>query len=86
MDEGRAAFTVNPRNSESSKDEDNDEREANLFRRGIIDAGQVPAGRCGRVELDLLGDDKFLLDLAKKYSVSLQALTFRLTYLRYIAE
>ena len=38
------------------------------------------------VELDLLGDDKFLLDLAKKYSVSLQALTFRLTYLRYIAE
>jgi Zn-dependent peptidase ImmA (M78 family) len=38
------------------------------------------------VELDLLEDDKFLADLAKKYTVSLQALTFRLTYLRYIAE
>jgi hypothetical protein len=38
------------------------------------------------VELDLLGDSKFLTDLAKKYSVSLQALTFRLTYLRYITD
>jgi Zn-dependent peptidase ImmA (M78 family) len=38
------------------------------------------------VELDLLVDDKFLSDLAKKYSVSLQALTFRLTYLHYIAD
>jgi hypothetical protein len=36
------------------------------------------------VEPDLLGDSKFLTDSAKKYSFSLQALTFRLTYLRYI--
>jgi len=34
--------------------------------------------------LDLLGDSEFLVKLAKKYKVSVQALTFRLANLGYI--
>jgi Zn-dependent peptidase ImmA (M78 family) len=36
-------------------------------------------------DLDLLGDSEFLEKLAKKYKVSIQALTFRLAYLGYIS-
>jgi Zn-dependent peptidase ImmA (M78 family) len=86
LDEGRAAFTVNLRNSESSKGEDNDEREANLFAAELLMPAKFLREDLQGVELDLLVDDKFLSDLAKKYSVSLQALTFRLTYLHYIAD
>jgi Zn-dependent peptidase ImmA (M78 family) len=70
----------------SSKGEDNDEREANLFAAELLMPAKFLREDLEGVELDLLGDSKFLTDLAKKYSVSLQALTFRLTYLRYITD
>jgi Zn-dependent peptidase ImmA (M78 family) len=86
LDEGRLAYTVNLRNSESSRGEDNDEREANLFAAELLMPAKFLREDLEGLELDLLGDSKFLTDLAKKYSVSLQALTFRLTYLRYITD
>jgi Zn-dependent peptidase ImmA (M78 family) len=86
LDEGRVAFTVNLRSSESSKGEDNDEREANLFAAELLMPAKFLREDLEGVELDLLGNNKLLAELAKKYSVSLQALTFRLTYLRYITE
>jgi Zn-dependent peptidase ImmA (M78 family) len=86
LDEGRAAFTVNLRNSKSSKGEDNDEREANLFAAELLMPAKFLRDDLQGEELDLLVDNKFLSELAKKYSVSLQALTFRLTHLGYIAE
>jgi Zn-dependent peptidase ImmA (M78 family) len=86
LDEGRVAFTVNLRNSESSKGEDNDEREANLFAAELLMPAKFLREDLEGIELDLLEHDTFLADLAKKYSVSLQALTFRLTYLRYITQ
>jgi Zn-dependent peptidase ImmA (M78 family) len=86
LDEGRLAYTVNLRNSESSKGEDNDEREANLFAAELLMPAKFLREDLDGVELDLLEDSKFLSDLANKYRVSLQALTFRLTYLRYITE
>jgi Zn-dependent peptidase ImmA (M78 family) len=86
LDEGRVAFTVNLRNSESSKGEDNDEREANLFAAELLMPAKFLREDLEGLELDLLEDNKFLADLAKKYTVSLHALTFRLTYLRYITE
>jgi Zn-dependent peptidase ImmA (M78 family) len=86
LDEGRLAYTVNLRNSDSSKGEDNDEREANLFAAELLMPAKFLRQDLDGVELDLLEDSKFLSDLANKYRVSLQALTFRLTYLRYITE
>jgi Zn-dependent peptidase ImmA (M78 family) len=86
LDEGRAAFTVNLRNSESSKGEDNDEREANFFAAELLMPSKFLREDLDGMELDLLGDNKILTELAKKYMVSLQALTFRLTYLRYITQ
>jgi Zn-dependent peptidase ImmA (M78 family) len=86
LDEGRVAFTVNLRNSDSSKGEDNDDREANLFAAELLMPAKFLREDLEGVELDLLENDKFLTGLAKKYSVSLQALTFRLTYLRYITQ
>jgi Zn-dependent peptidase ImmA (M78 family) len=86
LDEGRVAFTVNLRNPESSKGEDNDEREANLFAAELLMPAKFLREDLEGIELDLLENDTFLADLAKKYSVSLQALTFRLTYLRYITQ
>jgi Zn-dependent peptidase ImmA (M78 family) len=86
LDEGRVALTINLRNPESSKGEDNDEREANLFAAELLMPAKFLREDLEGLELDLLGNNTFLADLAKKYSVSLQALTFRLTYLRYITE
>jgi Zn-dependent peptidase ImmA (M78 family) len=86
LDEGRVAFMVNLRNSESSRGEDNDEREANLFAAELLMPAKFLRADLEGEELDLLADSKLLIDLAKNYEVSVQALTFRLTYLGYIAQ
>jgi Zn-dependent peptidase ImmA (M78 family) len=78
-------LTVNLRSPESSKGEDVDEREANLFAAELL----MPAAFLNRdlrgKTVDVIGDDAFLERLAKKYNVSVQALTFRLANLGYIA-
>ena len=84
LDDLRQAFTINLRNQESAKGEDNDEREANLFAAELLMPAKFLKSDLSGKNLDLLGDSVFLDRLAKKYEVSTQALTFRLANLGYI--
>ncbi len=84
LDENIGALRVNLRNSESARGEDNDEKEANLFAAELLMPAIFLREELDGKELDLLGDGNFLDRLAKKYKVSVQALTFRLAYLNYI--
>jgi Zn-dependent peptidase ImmA (M78 family) len=83
-DNTRAAFRVNLRSAESTTGEDNDEREANLFAAELLMPASFLKKDLQGKDVDLLDDGKFLEKLAGKYKVSVQALTFRLAYLRYI--
>jgi Zn-dependent peptidase ImmA (M78 family) len=84
LDERVGAFKINLRGPESANGEDDEEKEANLFAAELL----MPAAFLERdlegKYLDLLAESTLLEKLAKKYKVSVQALTFRLTYLRYI--
>jgi Zn-dependent peptidase ImmA (M78 family) len=84
LDQYRQAFTINLRNSQSAKGEDNDEREANLFAAELLMPAKFLLHDLQGRNLDLLGDTPFLERLARKYKVSEQALTFRLANLGYI--
>jgi len=84
LDETRQAFTINLRDAESSKGEDNDEREANLFAAELLMPAKFLKRDLESLALDLLQDGSVLEKLAKKYKVSTQALTFRLANLGYI--
>ena len=84
LDESSGAFRVNLRSSESASGEDNDEKEANLFAAELLMPAAFLKEDLRGVDFDLLGDSDFLEKLAKKYKVSIQALTFRLAYLGYI--
>jgi Zn-dependent peptidase ImmA (M78 family) len=85
LDENVGAFKVNLRGPQSTTGEDDEEKEANLFAAELL----MPAAFLDRdlrgKEFDLLVDNNLLVKLAKKYKVSVQALTFRLAYLRYIS-
>lgn len=74
------------RDKKSAMGEDILEREANLFAAELL----MPAAFLERdlkgKSLDLLADDSFLEKLAKRYGVSLQALTIRLSNLGYIHD
>jgi len=84
LDENRGAFRINLRSAESASGEDNDEKEANLFAAELLmPVAFLQQDLLGK-DLDLLDDSDFLDKLARKYKVSVQALTFRLAYLRYI--
>jgi Zn-dependent peptidase ImmA (M78 family) len=85
LDQSRSGFTMNFRDQESATGEDDAEREANLFAAELL----MPAGFLQKdvqgKDLDLLDvDDQFLGELAKRYKVSVQALTFRLANLGHI--
>lgn len=84
LDQGRGAFAINLRNEKSSRGEDQDEREANLFAAELLMPAIFLAKDLEGVSLDILGDSGVLDRLAKKYKVSTQALTFRLANLGYI--
>ena len=84
LDSGRAAFMIDLRDSESSKGEDNDEREANLFAAELLMPAKFLREDLKSIDLDLLSDSRVLDDLATKYKVSVQALTFRLANLGHI--
>ncbi len=86
LDENRGAFTVNLRNSESAKGEDPEEREANLFAAELLMPAKFLQQDLYEEDLDLLGDSDVLAKLAKKYDVSVQALTFRLANLGFITR
>ena len=85
LDTSPDSFTINLRNLESSKGENNDEREANLFAAELLMPAELLREELESVgDIELLGSSEFLEKLAKKYKVSVQALTFRLAYLGYI--
>jgi len=84
LDENIGALRVNLRNSASARGEDNDEKEANLFAAELLMPAMFLREDLAGKDLDLLGTSDFLDKLAKKYKVSVQALTFRLAYLNYI--
>jgi Zn-dependent peptidase ImmA (M78 family) len=84
VDEGRGALAINLRDSESSKGEDNEEKEANLFAAELLMPAKFLKKDLEGKSFDLLADTTLLDGLAKKYQVSTQALTFRLANLGYI--
>lgn len=83
FDGKRPGLTLNLRGLEASNGTDDNEREANLFAAELL----MPVKF---LENDLLDDSSDLMDentlqdLAGKYQVSVQALTFRLANLNYI--
>lgn len=85
LDSGpRNSFTINLRNTESAKGEDDDEREANLFAAELLMPADFLAKDLEGQDLDIFEENTFLPELASKYKVSVQALTFRLANLGYI--
>lgn len=77
-------YTIDQRNSDSSKGDYEVEIEANLFAAELLMPKKfIDVDLAKHKELDLF-DDTVLQDLAKKYLVSVQALTYRLAYLDYI--
>jgi Zn-dependent peptidase ImmA (M78 family) len=84
LDSDRGAFMLNLRDSVSSKGEDNDEREANLFAAELLMPAKFLKQDLAGKDLDLLGGGEVLQKLARKYKVSTEALTFRLANLGYI--
>jgi Zn-dependent peptidase ImmA (M78 family) len=84
LDDYRQAFTISLRNSQSAKGDNNDEREANLFAAELLMPYRFLTHDLKDVNLDLLDDSELLEKLARKYKVSVQALTFRLSNLGYI--
>lgn len=84
LDEESASFTVDFRNNKSSKGEDDNEKEANLFAAELLMPAKFLRQELDGKRMDLFANGDVLQRLANKYKVSLQALTFRLAYLNYI--
>lgn len=77
-------YTIDRRNNDSSKGDQEVEVEANLFAAELLMPKKfIDVDLAKHEELDLF-DDTILQELALKYEVSLQALTYRLAYLGYI--
>jgi Zn-dependent peptidase ImmA (M78 family) len=86
LDEELGSFTVDFRDRSSSKGEDISEKEANYFAAELLMPVKFIKRELDGKHFDLLSDSAILEHLAKKYKVSLQALTFRLTNLGYIRQ
>ena len=84
LDEEMGSFTVDFRNAFSSKGEDINEKEANYFAAELLMPEKFLRQELRGKRLDLFDDGEELQKLARKYKVSTQALTFRLTNLGYI--
>ena len=80
----RAFSTVRLRDQTSSQGIDDEEKEANLFAAELLMPHQfLRADLAGADALDPY-DDNLIPELARRYQVSVQALTFRLQYLGYV--
>ena len=77
-------FKVWLRNETSSQGTDDEEKEANLFAAEILMPARFIEADVQQIgNFDLL-NEKVIEDLAKRYGVSSQAMTFRLAYLGYV--
>lgn len=77
-------FQINLRDEYSSEGVSEEEKEANLFAAELLMPAKFISEDLAMVEALDLFDDEYLRNLADKYQVSTQALTFRLAYLNYI--
>jgi Zn-dependent peptidase ImmA (M78 family) len=75
-------FRINLRDEESAKGSDDDEKEANLFAAELLMPAKFLERDLKGKDIDLLEEGQ-LSDLATKYKVSIQALSFRLANLGY---
>lgn len=79
-------FKVWLRSEASSQGTDVGEKEANLFAAELLMPTRFLAKDLENIdEVDLL-DESMIQDLAQKYCVSTQAMTFRLSYLGYVRQ
>jgi Zn-dependent peptidase ImmA (M78 family) len=79
-------FKVWLRNEASSQGTDNEEKEANLFAAEFLMPATFLAKDIEKIgEFDLL-DEGVVQELAERYHVSAQAMTFRLAYLGYAEQ
>lgn len=83
FDGRRPGMTVSLRGVEASKGTDDNEKEANLFAAELLMPARFLEKDLRGEHMDLMDEDA-LKDLATKYKVSVQALTFRLNNLGYI--
>jgi len=84
VDKQRSALTVRFRDEDSTKGEDDGEREANLFAAELLMPAKFLRRDLEEGE-DLLDENENgLRKLARQYEVSVQALTFRLANLGYV--
>lgn len=79
----RPGMTVSLRSDESSKGVNDNEKEANLFAAELLMPAKFLERDLRGMQMDLM-DDQALAEIARKYKVSVQALTFRLHNLDYI--
>lgn len=84
LDEAPGPFLVNLRDDKSASGEDANEREANLFAAELLMPAKFLRQDLEGERVDLLDGGDLMERLARKYKVSVQALTFRLTNLAYI--
>jgi len=87
LDSKSSGYTLQLRSPESATGENINEREANLFAAELLMPAKFLEQDLKKSDLDLLeerGAAKKLQSLAKKYGVSVQALTIRLANLGYI--
>lgn len=80
LDQERGAYSIKYRNAQSSMGQDDSEKEANFFAAELLMPERIIRNELKGVGHDLLDEDG-LRDLASKLSVSVQALTIRLTNL-----
>jgi Zn-dependent peptidase ImmA (M78 family) len=74
------------RNEASSQGTNLEEKEANLFAAELLMPAQFLADDMEKLGAFDLLDEEVLQDLASRYQVSAQAMTFRLTYLGYLKQ
>lgn len=83
FDGQKPGITLNLRGVEAAMGTNDDEKEANLFAAELLMPAKFLERDLQNFNSDLM-DDNALSELAEKYNVSVQALTFRLANLGYI--
>lgn len=84
VDRSDCGLSIRRRNEESSKGEDDYEKEANLFAAELLMPAMFLEKDVASLKDATLLDEEVLKPLARKYEVSTQALAFRLAYLGYV--
>jgi Zn-dependent peptidase ImmA (M78 family) len=79
-------FKVWLRNETSSQGTDTEEKEANLFAAELLMPAKFLVNDIEQISAFDLLDEAIIQDLAGRYGVSSQAMTFRLAYLGYVQQ